>query len=58
MSTYMVFWTKGLFFGNAIGFGIGCLFTNIYIRYNYILFPANMKYILSDYIPKNMNIKK
>jgi len=53
----MVFWTKGLFFGNAIGFGIGCLFTNIYIDYNYILIPTNMIDIV-QHIHKNKNIKK
>lgn len=48
MSTYMVFYTKGLFFGSLIGCGIGCLFSNIYIRHNYILYPINMKNIIQN----------
>jgi hypothetical protein len=42
MCTYTVFYTKGLVFGSTIGVGIGCLFTNIYVRNTYKLIPLNI----------------
>ena len=47
----MVFYTKGALFGTIIGIGIGSLFTNIYIRKNYILLSTNIKDII-DNMPK------
>jgi hypothetical protein len=54
MSTYKVFYTKGVVFGGAIG----CLLTNIYIRNKYMLIPTDMKIIIDKYMPKNANVKQ
>ena len=54
----MSIYKKGIFFGNAIGFVIGCLLTNIYIDYNYILIPTNMRDIVQHIHKNKYQIKK
>jgi hypothetical protein len=49
MSTYMVFYTKGVVFGSVFG----CLLTNLYIRSNYMLIPTNMKIIIDKYMSQD-----